>query len=45
MKGESASTTGFWIFIAAVALFTFFLDANAMKDLFMGIFDGCFMSR
>lgn len=44
MKSESAST-GFWIFIAAVALFTFFLDANAMKDVFMSIFDGCFVSR
>ncbi len=43
MKGERAST-GFWIFIAAITLSTFLIDANAMKDMFMRIVDGFFVS-
>ncbi len=44
MKGESASA-GFWIFIAVIMLSTFIIDANAIKDVFMRIVDGCFVPR
>lgn len=44
MKGESAPA-GFWIFIAVIVLSTFLIDTNAMKDVFMRIVDGFFVSR